>query len=320
MVCPSCKSERVQSRGTEYGRRRFYCVACGKWFKEVLDYEEQHVGLTEDKVWSELKDRYSKDELRTLATGRGINPASIARPNISFKGEDICIGFCTDTHIGEESFYDDLWYAFAEEAKAEGATLIAHGGDVHEGMSNRPDQVYHLRDVGFSAQMDHAERLFRATDLPIYMIDGNHDRWGVKSSGLFAVRDLAKRFNKPDGSPGRVQFIGSDCGEVLINGTRWMLSHGEDGAAYATSYRPQKMAESFSGGDKPNVLLLGHDHKQGYFFERNIHIIDGGALSYQSAWMRATRKACHTGFWIIHARIRDGEIIRLAPIWYPFYK
>jgi predicted phosphodiesterase len=313
MVCPSCKSERVQSRGMEYGRRRFYCVACGKWFKEVLDYEEKHVGLTEDKVWAELKDRYSKDELRTLATGRGINPASIARPNISFKGEDICIGFCTDTHIGEESFIDDLWLAFVEECKEEGAEFILHAGDVLEGMSNRPDQMYHLSDVGASAQIDHARRLFADCPIPIKCIDGNHDRWLVKSSGLFAIRDLCA-------SMPNMEYLGPDCGEVLINGTRWMLNHGEDGAAYATSYRPQKMAESFSGGDKPNVLLLGHDHKQGYFFERNIHIIDGGALSYQSAWMRATRKACHTGFWIIRARIREGEIIRLAPIWYPFYK
>jgi len=117
-----------------------------------------------------------------------------------------------------------------------------------------------------------------------------------------------------------VEFLGSDMGELIINGARFMIWHGEDGASYATSYRPQKIVESFTGGQKPAVLLCGHTHKQGYFFERNIHTVQGGALSYQSPYMRAKRLACHTGFHILHVRIRDGEIVRFAPIWYPFYK
>lgn len=313
MICPHCKSEHVQSRGSEYGRKRYYCVDCNKWFKEVRDYEEKTVGIIEDKVITDLQARYSAAELKSIARGRGLSPASVPKPEISFDGEDVCIGFCTDTHIGEESFIDDLWYSFILECEREGVELILHAGDVVEGMSNRPDQIYHLSDIGASAQIEHAERLFSKSPIQIKCIDGNHDRWLVKSSGLYVVRDMCSRLDT-------MEYLGPDCGEVCINGTRWMLSHGEDGAAYATSYRAQKMAEAFSGGDKPNVLLLGHDHKQGYFFERNIHIVDGGALSYQSAWMRSTRKACHTGFWIIRARIRDGEIIRFSPTWYPFYK
>jgi len=225
----------------------------------------------------------------------------------------VVIGFVTDTHIGEESFHDDLWQAFIDECEAEGVNLILHAGDVHEGMSNRPDQVYHLEDIGSSAQMDHAERLFSLTDIPIKVIDGNHDRWGIKSSGLFMVADLARRLP-------HVEFLGSDYGELTINGTRWMLWHGEDGSSYATSYRIQKLIESFTGGDKPQALLCGHTHKQGYFFDRNIHAVSGGALSYQSTWMKSTKKASHTGFHIIRATIRDGQIVRFSPTWYPFYR
>lgn len=268
----------------------------------------------DDILVKKLYERFSHDELSAIANGKSINPARLSRPVIDFKGDDVVIGFVTDTHIGEESFDDSLWISFLAECKREGVQMILHAGDVHEGMSNRPDQVYHLTDIGASAQMDHAAQLFGMTDIPIKVIDGNHDRWGIKSNGLFMVRDLAARM------PEHVEFLGSDVGEVVINGTRWMLWHGEDGSSYATSYRIQKIIEAFTGGDKPQVLLCGHTHKQISMFDRNIHAVSGGALSYQSTWMRSTRKPCHTGFYIIHARIKDGHIIRFAPIWYPFYE
>jgi predicted phosphodiesterase len=192
--------------------------------------------------------------------------------------------------------------------------MILHAGDVHEGMSNRPDQVYHLTDIGASAQMDHAERLFQMTDLPIKVIDGNHDRWGIKSNGLFMVRDLAARM------PEHVEFLGSDVGEVVINGTRWMLWHGEDASSYATSYRVQKIIEAFSLSSVPDVLLCGHTHKSVVLYERGVCAISGGALSYQSNWMRSKRLSCHTGFYIIKARIKSGKIVYIEPRWYPFYE
>lgn len=259
-----------------------------------------------------ILERYSASELRAIANGGIIKPSR--RAVYDFSGDEVTIGFCTDTHIGESSFSDALWIAFLEECKTQGVDMIFHAGDVHEGMSNRPDQVYHLTDLGVSAQMDHAERLFRMTNIPIKAIDGNHDRWGIKSNGLFMVKDLAARM------PDHVEFLGCDSGEVVINGTRWMLWHGEDGSSYATSYRIQKLIEAFTGGDKPNVLLCGHTHKQGFFFERNVHAVSGGALSYQSAWMKSTKKQCHTGFWIIRATIRKGQIVRFCPTWYPIYK
>jgi len=269
--------------------------------------------LPDDGVYEKLKARFSSGELAAMANGKALNPAGIARPVLDFDGEEVCIGFITDTHIGEVSFDESLWRSFLAECDREDVELILHAGDVHEGMSNRPDQVYHLTDLGVSAQMEHARALFAMTEIPIKVIDGNHDRWGVKSNGLFMVRDMVQPLN-------HVEYIGSDVGDLVINGTRWMLWHGEDGSSYATSYRIQKIIESFTGGDKPNVLLCGHTHKQGYFFERNVHAVSGGALSYQSAWMRATRKACHTGFHIINARIKDAQIVRFSATFYPFYK
>lgn len=268
---------------------------------------------TTDSVVKKIVSRYTPEELKKIANGKGLNTSHIAPPHISFEGTQVKIGFCTDTHIGEESFSDYLWELFINECEKENAQLIVHAGDLIEGMSNRADQVYHLNDIGFSRQMDHSEALLSMTEIPIKIIDGNHDRWGIKSGGIFAVKDIANRLD-------HVEFIGHDTGDIVINGTIWRLWHGEDGSSYATSYRIQQLIASMTGGDKPNVLLCGHTHKQGYFFERNIHAVSGGALSYQSYWMKSTRKPCHTGFHIITAMIADSHIVRFCPTWYPIYE
>lgn len=268
---------------------------------------------TEDSLLRKIAGRYSQEELKKIANGNGLNTSKIKPRNITFEGECVKVGFCTDTHVGEESFSDYLWELFVRECEREQVDLILHAGDLIEGMSNRADQVYHLTDIGFSKQMDHAAELLAMTSIPIKIIDGNHDRWGIKSGGVFAVKDIANRLD-------HVDFIGHDTGDVLINESLWRLWHGEDGSSYATSYRIQKLIEAFTGGDKPQVLLCGHTHKQGYFFERNIHAVSGGALSYQSSWMKSTRKACHTGFWIISATIANGNITKFSLTWYPIYE
>jgi predicted phosphodiesterase len=258
-------------------------------------------------------ERYTEDELRAIAYGKTINPHQVDEPVIDFSGDEVVIGFVTDTHIGSKYFNDSLWYSFIQECERQNVQTVLHAGDLIEGMSNRPDQIYSLTDIGFSAQMDHATTLLADCPFPVYIIDGNHDRWGIKSGGMFAVKDIANRLDN-------VTFIGHDLGDVIINGTIWRLWHGEDGGSYATSYRLQKIIESLTGGEKPNVLLCGHTHKQAYIFERNIHTVSGGALSYQSAWMQSKRLANHTGFHIIRATIKDGQIMSFSPTFYPFYK
>lgn len=319
MHCPICGSERTKKKGTQRGHQRYQCRDCGRKFQGI-EYAPEDVAFRPKgmqlrgnaDILQQIDKRYSPEELRLIASGRGINPAQASRPVVNFTGDQVTIGYFTDPHIGSRFFDDYMWHSFLAECRAQNVQRILFTGDLIEGMSNRPDQIYSLTDIGFSAQMEHAERLLLESEFPIDAIDGNHDRWGIKSGGVFAVRDIAKRV------PG-MTFLGHDCADVVINGTTWRLWHGEDGSSYATSYRIQKIIESFTGGDKPNVLLCGHTHKQAYIFERNVHAVSGGALSMQSDWMRSKRLSNHAGFHILRATIRDGEIVSFSPTFYPFY-
>ena len=85
------------------------------------------------------------------------------------------------------------------------------------------------------------------------------------------------------------------------------------------SYRVQKLIESFQGGQKPNILLMGHAHKQGYFFDRNIHAVSGGAMSTQSRWMRSKRMANHSGYHFITMRVDEDGVKEFQLMFRPFY-
>jgi predicted phosphodiesterase len=266
----------------------------------------------DDSVFRKLQQRFTIKELENIANGRMINPEQSEYPALSFDGEEVCFGFCTDTHIGSKYFPKHYWELFLEECYKQDVQGILHTGDLIEGMSNRPDHIYGLTHIGYSAQMEYATELLSMTEIPIHIIDGNHDRYGIKSGGLMVVKEVASKLD-------HVNFLGHDQATIDVNGTVWMLHHGEDGSSYATSYRVQKIIESFTGGEKPNAVFMGHTHKQGYFFDRNVHAVTGGALSRQSAWMRSKRLANHDGFWIIRATIAENEIKRFSPTWYAFY-
>lgn len=267
-----------------------------------------------NKLLKEIYDRYSQDELKAIANGGRIIPGSEPVPVISFEGEHIRIGAITDTHIGHQRFSDDRLYQAFEEFRKEKVDLITHSGDVTEGLSHRPGHVFELDAIGYDQQKEKAVKLFSQwTDTDVYAIDGNHDRWYIKSNGALIVKDIAKEVDN-------FHFIGHDEGDISLNGKAVLkLWHGEDGSSYALSYRLQKILESLSGGEKPNVLFAGHVHKFVNIFERNVYCVSVGTLEAQTKWMRGKRISAHVGFCIVDLWVNKSGVCKMTTTWYPFY-
>jgi hypothetical protein len=98
------------------------------------------------------------------------------------------------------------------------------------------------------------------------------------------------------------------------------LHHPGVGTAYALSYKVQKMIEAMSGGEKPNLLAVGHYHKQEYLFYRNVHAIQTGCLQAQTPFLRGKGISVAVGGWIVELRLNcDGGIERIIPEFFPFY-
>jgi predicted phosphodiesterase len=254
---------------------------------------------------------YTKKELQTLA-GSGVIEKSNS-VHLKFAKQFFKALVITDTHIGSKYTIPDYITDALEKGDKENIDYIFHVGDVVEGMSNRPGHIYELTEIGYDAQKNKAIEIFKNINKPMYVIDGNHDRWYIKGSGALIVKDIANEIPN-------MTFIGHDEGSIYIDDIEVMLWHGEDGSSYAHSYRIQKLVESLQGGEKPNVLLTGHVHKSIYVYERNIQTLACGALQFQSKWMRSKRLPSHTGFWIIEVGYDSDGVKEFIPRWFPIYK
>ena len=270
--------------------------------------------IDKSKILGKIAEQYSDKELAAIANGGRILPGMDKVPVISFEGQRIRIGVMTDTHIGHRMSDDGRIYQAFEEFRKEKVDFITHSGDVTEGMSNRAGHVYELDHIGYDAQKTHVLDIFSQwTDTDIYAIDGNHDRWFLKSNGALIVKAIDEALDN-------FHFIGHDEGDISLKGKATLkLWHGEDGNSYALSYRLQKILESLSGGEKPQAMLCGHTHKYVHIFERNVHCTSIGCMQGQTKWMRGKRIAAHVGFGIIDYWINDHGICKATQTWYPFY-
>lgn len=296
---------RIQYRTGNSGESKIKSVA-----------DKKHIKQTVPEVSSILKkigDQYSQQELQAIANGGRLMPGYAKVPVINFNGTHFKIGAITDTHIGSKYFNKERLYQAYTEFQKEGVDFITHSGDVTEGMSNRPGQIYELDQLGYHQQRQEAVDVLGQWDSKMYMIDGNHDRWYMKSNGANIVSDIAGML--PD-----AEYLGHDEGDISLNGKATLkLWHGEDSSSYAVSYRIQKVVESLSGGEKPSVMFFGHTHKVTYLFERNVHCYSMGCIERQSAWMRGKRIAAHTGFWIVDLWVNNEGVSKSQGCFYPFY-
>jgi predicted phosphodiesterase len=265
------------------------------------------------QLLSKINEKFNEDELLALVNGKPLHYAGYQKPIIDFDGDSVKFGVISDTHYGSIFFDEIIHQKSIEIFQKENISFIIHAGDVSEGMSKRDGHVYELSHIGYSEQKRYSIEKLKEYQKPIYAIDGNHDRWFKKSNGADLCEDIAKEI--PD-----FYFLGHDEGVIkLKNGSKIGVWHGEDGSSYALSYRLQKKVESFQGGDKPSILLAGHDHKAGYFFIRNVHCLAAGSIQKQTAFMKAKRLEAYVGFWICEAWLGQRGISKFQQCFYSFY-
>ena len=283
---------------------------CRSWKKNSAVEREEPF---DDNITRQLKERFTPAELRKILAGSVEQPRSHTMIH-DFAGQEFTFGVLADTHFGSKytdvNMINEAFETFADND----CDFILHAGDVHEGLSHRAGHYFECTHIGYSAQLEHSREVFSQwTDTPIYMVDGNHDRWYIKSNGALIVEELCK-------GQDNLHFLGHDEGDVEIAGVKIKLWHGEDGSSYAFSYRIQKIVESFTGGEKPHVLVCGHTHKSLYMFDRHIHCISAGSMQKQSKWMRSKRHASHTGFYVVNMAVNDMGVAWFEPRFYPFYQ
>jgi predicted phosphodiesterase len=224
-------------------------------------------GLKPQEIMDYLKvmDKYKSPEQNTY---------SIAKNNVK-------ILYMSDTHIGNINYKPELMKFAYKMAKKENVDMILHSGDICEGWyQNRPTQIFELNAIGADQQIALAVKElkpFKTLDKPFYFITGNHEENTFMRGAGIEIGKCIQHDLKEEGLES--YFLGNAEGDIkLKSGVIIKMLHPDGGSAYSISYRSQKIAESMSGGEKPNILLIGHYHKAEYIFYRNIHILQGGCF------------------------------------------
>lgn len=236
-----------------------------------------------------------------------------------FDGDKIRFGVISDTHLGSaECHLADLHAAY-DLMVEEGIETIYHPGDLVAGIGvyrhQHRDLAPHAHTFDEQVEYAAAEYPYRP-GVQTYIISGNHDVEG-EFGKLGADACLAVANRREDLTHCGVYSAWFE----IENGARIHVLHPMGGASYATSYRLQKMAESYPGGAKPNLLIAGHWHRSGFFWARGIALMHAG--TFEGSTNLAVRLGlgeAHVGCWIVEATIADDSTLtRLRPEWVPFY-
>jgi len=232
-------------------------------------------------------------------------------------------GITTDNHLCNRHERLDVLNAAYDTFEREGITTVLNAGNMIDGEARFNKNE--LRVFGLDAQVDYfIDQFPQRKGMTTYYITGDdHEGWYSQREcinvGSF-MQMKAEKAGRKD-----LRYIGHVEADVSLQckkGSAVMrVMHPGGGSAYALSYAPQKIVESFQGGEKPQVLIIGHYHKWDYCYPREVHVISAGCTEDQTMFMRKKKIAAHVGFVIVRLKQSpsDGHITRLSVEWNPFY-
>jgi hypothetical protein len=232
-------------------------------------------------------------------------------------------GFITDNHLCNKHSRIDVLNAAYDRYEAEGITTVFNGGNWIDGEARFNKNELVVRP-GMQAQIDYMVQEYpqRKGIRTCYVAGDDHEGWYQQREGI----EIGKHLQNEARDAGREDLAYLGYGEADVS---LKMKHGEStlrlvhaggGSAYALSYTVQKLVESYQGGEKPQILLVGHYHKFDYCYPREVHTIQGGCTTDQSLFLRKNKIQVMVGYCIVNVRQDEDGIIRGVEIeWSPYY-
>lgn len=222
-----------------------------------------------------------------------------------------------DLHAASKYCRWDVRENLTRLAENFGAQAILDGGNWVDGEAsfNR----YDLEAVGMDPQLRLLAQNYPKTKIPTYAVTGaDHEGWWIRREGVDIGR-YCESIMREAGHPWtNLGFIEADI--VLTNANSGKTAtlrvmHAGGGSAYAISYKPQKILESYEGGEKPDVSLIAHYHKLDSGLVRNVWYSQLGCGQDQTPFMRQRSLEAHVGGILLEIEQdpRDGSISSYKP-------
>lgn len=248
---------------------------------------------------------------------RGSSFRLVSRPDNTF-----LFGACGDQHVGSLYHREDVCADLYSRYAAAGVQAVFNTGNWIDGEAhfNRHDLVAHGLDT--QARLL-AEVYPRVPGIETYAVWGDdHEGWYRQKDGIKVgsyVEGVMRSCGRDDWHDlgfmeAHVDLVNANTGKIA----KLAVVHPGGGSAYAHSYRPQKIIESYEGGEKPNVALYGHYHKLDCGLVRNVWYLQTGCCEDQTPFMRKKSIEAHVGGCMVHLEQdpETGAITGFTPsIW-----
>ena len=252
-----------------------------------------------------------------------VEPGSTSQIDVTrFAVKHHKFGVTGDNHLGSRYSRLDVLNALFDIWQAEGVTKVYQCGNIIDGEFRFNVQDLIARGIG--GQVDYLiENWPKREGIVTEFITGDdHEGWYVQREGINIGRLI--QHEAEDAGRTDLKYIGHMEHTIelkCVNGSSLMrLIHAGGGSAYATSYTAQKIVESYQGGEKPNVLLIGHYHKFDFSYPREVNTVQVGCTEDQSPFMRKKKIAAHVGGCTVEFDQDDNGIIHNFRVaWHPFY-
>ena len=232
-------------------------------------------------------------------------------------------GVTSDNHLCNKHSRLDVLKSAYEHFERSGITTVFNCGNWIDGEA-RFNKGELLTAPGMDAQLDYLIDKWPVHKgiKTLYIAGDDHEGWYQQREGIEIGKYLQMRAQQQGRSD--LQYLGyAECDIELAHrsGSAIMrVVHPGGGSAYAVSYTDQKRTESYQGGEKPHIELVGHYHKFNQGYPREVHTVQVGCTSDQSLFMRKKRIQAHLGFCEIKIKQNQrGAIERFAVEWFPFY-
>lgn len=213
----------------------------------------------------------------------------------------------SDTHLASKYDRLDILRYLYTKADDLGVKHVLHSGDFTDGRSNRPEQVYELREASYEGQVDYCVDKYPTFDGKTYAISGNHDDWWYKAAGSEIVKSIARQRDD-------IIYLGPDVADLKIGGLKIRLFHGSGGGAYAKSYKLQKYLDTIPLAERPDILQTGHIHQSFYMKQDKTHCFQTSCLEDLTPYCRGMGLANDKSVWWVDVDFDDkGNVYQVTP-------
>lgn len=257
-----------------------------------------------------------------VAVSQDIPKKEATKITIEPKGKWIRFGATGDNHLGSKYERLDVLNALYDLYEREGITVVYNTGNLLEGEARFNKFDIHV--YGMEAQVDWFVKMYpKRKGITTYFVTGDdHEGWYVQREGINIgqfIEMKAKEAGRHD-----LVWLGHMEHDVKIEApkgaTCLRVQHPGGGTAYAISYTAQKIVESYQGGEKPHILLLGHYHKAEWGFPREVQVVQTATTCDQTPFMRKKKIQAHVGGFICEFTQRpDGSVERFRSEFIPFF-